>query len=688
MPYKYFDGNWHVYLKYTITTIAQDRVANTSTVRVSLAVGNDSGGYRIEFDPTYGAYIGVQVAGQNKYLYFGDLFIAGSEKSLGSVEFTFTHDEDGRATRDISIWSGSTSGITYDGWYVGSLSLTTTETFERIPRMSTVKTVSDARELGKEITVTLDRKVDSFTHQAWYKVWGSDWIDLGKDIGTTFKFTPSTENAMKNINVASSTLDLCIRTFDGTKQIGRDEYSMGWAIGLPTGTQPKLQTLELTDKAKATKDIVDKNIFVQTFSEMICKFVGFEGTYGSTIKGYYAEVVGQKNAITKDGATFSYFKNYGDFQVQGYIVDSRGLKSNIVTIPIKVLEYFAPVLSFEVFRSGGDLQTLTVRRNLKIAPLIVNGVQKNTLTLKFQVKPANNGYFTDNAGAGINSKVVHTLTNSNADLSGKFSAASSWIVHGIISDAYTSFQFTSPPIGPESVVECLAPDGVGFGKIWERGTIDAKGDIYSHNELVQVGRLTQVNGKSLKMTGSANDLMKTGLFYSHGMSDLPPNLTGSQLYGYIQVNTHPNDNNYIMQTYTPYDANVIYMRRKTPGAGWQAWVRFTPSDIPQQKDEWHDAPLTNGWRHYGGNDTNVQYRRDAEGRIYLRGSCQGGTYINRGGTIFTLPKEYNPKKKFYLRAITGDYQDCYLILSPAGELYCAKDNQVKRDWLCLDGIII
>ena len=205
MPYKYFDGNWHVYLKYTITTIAQDRVANTSTVRVSLAVGNDSGGYRIEFDPTYGAYIGVQVAGQNKYLYFGDLFIAGSEKSLGSVEFTFTHDEDGRATRDISIWSGSTSGITYDGWYVGSLSLTTTETFERIPRMSTVKTVSDARELGKEITVTLDRKVDSFTHQAWYKVWGSDWIDLGKDIGTTFKFTPSTENAMKNINVASST---------------------------------------------------------------------------------------------------------------------------------------------------------------------------------------------------------------------------------------------------------------------------------------------------------------------------------------------------------------------------------------------------------------------------------------------------------------------------------------------------
>ena len=181
--------------------------------------------------------------------------------------------------------------------------------------------------------------------------------------------------------------------------------------------------------------------------------------------------------------------------------------------------------------------------------------------------------------------------------------------------------------------------------------------------------------------------MKTGMFYSHGMSDLPSNLTGSQLYGYIQVNTHPNDENYVMQTYTPYDANIIYMRRKTPVTGWHPWVQFTPSNVPLF-GEWHDAPLTNGWRHYGGNETNVQYRRDSEGRIYLRGSCTGGTYINRGGTIFTLPKEYNPNKKSYIRAITGDYQECYLILSPVGELYCAKDNQVKRDWLCLDGIII
>ena len=687
MGIQYFDGNWHVYTKYEVILLSQNNPENYSDVAIDLWIGNDSGGYRIEFDPTYGAYLAVQFAGDTQYVKVRDLFIAGSEKYLGRLKFRVYHDDDGQATRTITIWSGSTERITYEGWYVGELYTSFTETFEKIPRMSTIASVEGKRALGEELTINIERKVDNFTHQVWYKVWGSDWIDLGKNIGTSVKFTPSPENARLNVYVVSSTFDICVRTFDGENRIGRDEYSNGWYIGLPANTQPKLQTIELTDKAKATKDIVGKNTFVQTFSEMVCQFQGMEGTYGSTIKTFHAEVVGQKMAITSNGGTFQFFKNYGDYNVEAYVIDSRGLKSNVVTVPIKVLQYFAPMLSFEAIRGGGDQQTIVVRRTAKIAPLMVDGVQKNPMRLKYKVKPAYDGYFTDNKGGGVDSIVINSLTNSNSDLFGTFAADKAWIVEGTISDAYASFTFTAPIVGPEEVVQCRTPNGSGFGKVWERGTIDAKGDIYSHNELVQVGRLTQIDGKSIKMTGSANDLMKTGMFYSYGMSDLPSNLTGSQLYGYIQVNTHPSDENYVMQTYTPYDANTIYMRRKTPITGWHPWVQFTPSNVPLF-GEWHDAPLTNGWRHYGGNDTNVQYRRDSEGRIYLRGSCQGGTYINRGGTIFTLPKEYNPKKKVYIRAITGDYQDCYLILSPEGELYCAKDNQVKQDWLCLDGIII
>lgn len=678
MGIKYFNGNWHVYTKYEVILLSQNNPENYSDVAIDLWIGNDSGGYRIEFDPTYGAYLGVQFAGDTQYVKVRDLFIAGSEKYLGRLKFRVYHDDDGQATRTITIWSGSTSGITYDGWYVGDLYTSFTETFQKIPRMSTIASVEGKRALGEELTINIERKVENFTHQVWYKVWGSDWIDLGKNIGTSVKFTPSPENARLNVNVVSSTFDICVRTFDGENQIGRDEYSNGWYIGLPANTQPKLQNIELTDKAKATKDIVGKNTFVQTFSEMVCQFRGFEGTYGSTIKNFYAEVVDQKMAITSNGGTFQFFKNYGDFQVQAYVIDSRGLKSNIVTVPIKVLQYFAPMLTFEAVRGGGDQQTIVVRRTAKIAPLIIDGVQKNPMRLKFKVKPAYDGYFTENAGGGIDSRVINSVTNSNADLFGTFSADKAWIVEGTISDAYASFTFTAPIVGPEELVQCRTPKGTGFGKVWERGTIDAKGDIYSHNELVQVGRLTQINGKSIKMTGSANNLMKTGMFYSHGMSDLPSNLTGSQLYGYIQVNTHPTDENYVMQTYTPYDANVIYMRRKTPITGWQPWVIFTPSG---SVSEWKTATLQRGWKPYQG-ERNVQYTKQVDGTVLIRGSCQGGD--GSAGTLFYLPDGYKPSMTVYFVGIAGSGTPFYGGINTHGTVYTSQN--VRNNWLCLDGI--
>lgn len=678
MGIKYFNGNWHVYTKYEVILLSQNNPENYSDVAIDLWIGNDSGGYRIEFDPTYGAYLGVQFAGDTQYVKVRDLFIAGSEKYLGRLKFRVYHDDDGQATRTITIWSGSTSGITYDGWYVGELYTSFTETFEKIPRMSTIASVEGKRALGEELTINIERKVENFTHQVWYKVWGSEWIDLGKNIGTSVKFTPSPENARLNVNVVSSTFDICVRTFDGESQIGRDEYSNGWYIGLPANTQPKLQTIELTDKAKATKDIVGKNTFVQTFSEMVCQFQGMEGTYGSTIKNFYAEVVDQKMSITSNGATFQFFKNYGDFQVQAYVIDSRGLKSNIVTVPIKVLQYFAPMLTFEAIRGGGDQQTIVVRRTAKIAPLIIDGVQKNPMRLKFKVKPAYDGYFTENAGGGIDSRVINSVTNSNADLFGTFSADKAWIVEGTISDAYASFTFTAPIVGPEELVQCRTPKGTGFGKVWERGTIDAKGDIYSHNELVQVGRLTQINGKSIKMTGSANNLMKTGMFYSHGMSDLPSNLTGSQLYGYIQVNTHPTDENYVMQTYTPYDANVIYMRRKTPITGWQPWVIFTPSG---SVSEWKTATLQRGWKPYHG-ERNVQYTKQVDGTVLIRGSCQGGD--GSAGTLFYLPDGYKPSMTVYFVGIAGSGTPFYGGINTHGTVYTSQN--VRNNWLCLDGI--
>ena len=677
MTTKYFSGNWHSFLEFNVTTASQDRVANLSIANVTVAIGFEQN-WPIEFSNTYGAYVGLQMAGQTRYLNFGELFLDGAKKNLGTVEFTVPHDEDGSATRTLSVWTGSTDGIIYNNWYLGSVDTIQNITFERIPRMSTVKTVDGSRILGSEHTIQIDRKVESFTHQVWYRVWGSDWIDLGQGHGATVKFTPSLEEARRNINVSVSTFDISVRTFDGDKQIGRDEYSNGWSIQLPSNVKPKLQTIELTDKAKATKDIVGKNTFVQTFSEMVGTFKGMEGTYGSTIKSYHAEVVGQKMAITSNGGTFQFFKNYGDYNVEAYVIDSRGLKSNVVTVPIKVLQYFAPILSFEAIRGGGDQQTIVVRRTARIAPLMIDGVQKNPMRLKFKVKPANDGYFTENKGGGIDSIVINSITNSNADLFGTFAADKAWIVEGTISDAYASFTFTAPIVGPEEVVQCRAPKGTGFGKIWERGSIDAKGDIYSHNELVQVGRLTQINGKSIKLTGSANDAMKTGLYYAYNLSDLPPGLNTYQKYGYLEVNTHPDDNNFAMQIYIPHNTDVMYMRRKMNN-GWQNWVRFNPNGSVADS-QWYNATFRNNWRAAGDS---VQYSKTSDGLVCIRGVATGGS-IADNAAIINLPSGYRPSKYLYKKALNNSYGTAIVGINTNGDVTVKKN--VDNNWLCLDDI--
>lgn len=308
---------------------------------------------------------------------------------------------------------------------------------------------------------------------------------------------------------------------------------------------------------------------------------------------------------------------------------------------------------------------------------MVDGVQKNPMRLKFKVKPAYDGYFTDNKGGGVDSLVINSLTNSNSDLFGTFAADKAWIVEGTISDAYASFTFTAPIVGPEEVVQCRTPKGTGFGKVWERGSIDAKGDIYSHNELVQVGRLTQINGKSIKLTGSANDAMKTGLYYAYNLSDLPPGLNMYQKYGYLEVNTHPDDNNFAMQIYIPHNTDTMYMRRKTNN-GWQNWGRLSFAN----DSDWKTATLQSGWKHHP-EYSSVQFYKSADGIVYMRGVAKGGN-TTKETVVLTLPEEYRPKNQFYVFGMNDDFGTVALSIAVDGRVVIKKNADEK--WLGFDNV--
>ena len=176
-----------------------------------------------------------------------------------------------------------------------------------------------------------------------------------------------------------------------------------------------------------------------------------------------------------------------------------------------MLAYFNPTLRFETKRTGKKLDTITLKRFLKVAPLSVNGTQKNTTKLTFKTrKVGTDTYTTDSTNEWQN---ISELNGSDANLNGKYPADTSWEVLGRVEDkfSYTEFVIT---VSTDKVVMSYERDGVGIGKYREMGALDVNGLIYSNRKQIQHHKLTEPNGAAIyNKVANLNDYRTTG-FYS------------------------------------------------------------------------------------------------------------------------------------------------------------------------------
>ena len=92
--------------------------------------------------------------------------------------------------------------------------------------------------------------------------------------------------------------------------------------------------------------------------------------------------------------------------------------------------------------------------------------------------------------------------------------------------------------------------------------------------------------------------------------------------------------------------------------------------------------MQRGWQHYGGEDRDVEFKKDANGKICIRGSCKSGS--GSPGTLFYLPEGYRPTKKVYFTGIHGSGSFFYGAISPNGSVF--NSQSVNTGWVCLDGI--
>ena len=682
---KFSNSNNSLYLNVYIDQGSQDISANSSTVNWRLTVSRTGGYYT--FNKQGDSSLSLNLDGRNVHSSRPTWETSGEEYTLARGSSTISHDADGTKTLPVSCTFNPNNGIH------GTITVSSTFILSPIARSSWINdnALSGDRRLGSLHTLTIDRKSSSFTHQVWYRVFGSDWIDLGKNHTTSVSFVPSLDLARHNTKASSGTMDICLRTYNGTTQVGNDVYSNGWYMTIPESMKPTFSSLTLIDMNTAARQLLNGNNFLQIISDIQVNFNNASGAYGSTITGYRAAIVNKKNSVSENGGRLGMMNFNGSATIRAYVTDSRGRRSDTKDITINIIEYFAPSLSFSAVRTRKMPNTIQVVRNAKIAPINLSGRQRNVMDLSFRVAQlGSSNYATDNGSATGTYTSINTLVRSAANMSGNYPANKSFIVIGRLEDKFTSVEF-SVTVATESVVMSYDKDGrVGIGKVAEQGgagSLDVLGDIYARNKPIQQYQLTNADGGLSRDSAQWDDIwakQSTEFGWRSGKYDDNPTGRNGEwgLYQNFWLDSWKG-----VQFFTSIGTGRVFVRTYNNANKWAPtqWKEIaTKNDVQSliQGTGWQNLVLANGWNHHQQYN-NVQYSKSFDGVVYLRGSA------NKGKTAYetvigTLPIGFRPSQSLYVSALNNSYTVAILGIYSNGNIVIK--NNVDSTWLNFDNI--
>ena len=678
---KFSNSSGSLYLNVYVEQGSQSITANTSTVNWRMTVSRTGAYYthNHQGDST----LSLNLDGRNVHYSYPTWETSGEEYTLASGSSTISHNADGTKTLPISCTFNPNNGLHGPITVSASLSLTT------IPRSSSVS--MSAVVIGSSVTININRQSSSFKHTVRY-AWAGKSGTIANNVDTSTSWTIPLDFANDIPNSASGTGTIYVDTYSGSTKTGTQ--SATFTASVPANLKPTFSGITLSDLNSAAQNLIpNSDTFIQVISNIKVAFNGAAGSYGSSITGYYAEIVGKNQSTSSNGGSLGIMNYHGTIKIRARVSDSRGRWSDTREISVSVLEYFAPALSFSIARTGSTSSTLTVTRNAKIAPLTVSGSQKNSMRLTFKVaRLGTNSYTVDNGPATGSWTSISNLVNSQANLAGNYLANQSWAVIGTLEDKFTRSDFMVN-VATESVVLSYDRSGVGVNKIREQGALDVKGNIYANDQPIQQYQLTSNFGGAIPPHGSFNKdlnnmkipgLWQVGADFAnnplgafcilecyklHTTNECIQRVTSSN--GYMAVREYGYDNVWRPWRY------VVQQSESTNNSDYVALLKSESEPTP-----WRDLSLQNGWQHHQQyND--VQYSKTFDGVVYFRGSAyKGKTTIET--VIGTLPVGFRPTQTLYISTINNNYNVAVLGIYGNGNIV-VKGN-VDSNWLNFDNI--
>ncbi|HEM6577537.1 DUF859 family phage minor structural protein [Streptococcus suis] len=627
-----YSGNWRGFLEGTSFTVSQDISGNSSVIKIDVWIGMDTG-WNIEFGNTYGNTVTVTCDGQSQTIAVGPLYLNGSKKHLGSVQFRVGHNADGTKSAGISL-SSNMSNISYGTLNFGTASGSWSHGLTTIPRSSSVSVSSGV--IGSALTINIHRQSSSFKHTVRY-AWGNKQGTIASNVDTSTTWTIPLDFANDIPNATSGTGTIFVDTYFGSTKTGTQQVT--FTANVPESIKPTFSGVTLTDANGVARGLLSGNNFLQIISNIQVTFNGGAGTYGSTITGYKAEIVNKNQVTNSNGGTLGIMNFNGSATIRASVVDSRGRWSDTRDVTINVIEYFAPILSFTAQRTRQTPNIIQIVRNAKIAPITLSGSQKNIMTLSFKVAPlGSTSYTADNGSASGSWTTQHTLSNSAANMAGNYPANKSFTIIGTLSDKFTSVEF-SATVATESVVMSYDKDNrFAVGKIVDTnlpgGSVESTGGYYSNGKSIQNHRLTENTGQAMPAFSDWNNYVDTGFYYGQSMANQPP-FDGQNQWKYIKVSKH--DNDWVLQESIDFSGIVSCYRVKIAGS-WQPWKTVVTEDHPLLQEK-PLKTLTMGFP-YGLNATLI--RKDSLVTITLNRRITNIDVFEYSQMVETIPLGYRP----------------------------------------------
>ena len=664
----------YVRLVLEVNETSADITTNTSTISWQLWLERNT---TWAFDLNNESLAEVEINGQSVLSKYVSFDLRNRDwVTFGQGTMTIPHNEDG--TKSIPIWARLTNVADQGNinWFSGTVNLS------NIPRSSGIKSVTET-ELGKPITIIIDKKVDEFRHQVSWSVNGSDLIDLGTGHDTSVQFTVPIEYANRITNSATGALDVRVRTFRGNEQIGNDVYKRGIPIKVPASIVPTLEDVTISERTAQLAEFIPVGNFVKDKSVMSIETSGSTGSYGSTIISTELNV---DNLVVR--ATTGDFpaNKAGNLEVTAKITDSRG-RTATKSKTIKVWDYYAPkIIAFLANRTGnGTNKTIIATVAANVSPLVIDGINRNPYTLKIQYSAKKANRWID--AVNLTNESTERI-NRQIDCGAFYELSKAYNVRLVIQDKLSDLVDSVLLVRSSRVLWAWGDNRAAVGGFPEldghfesflpvsfHSSLNVEDGIMSNGKPIQEFALTSKDGKSLKYNGNLNNLKTAGGYHAFGVQNNP---SGTNNYGYVNVITHSTDNGYCVQFYVPFNSDQFYMRRCDSNR-WSDWIRIVTTGVDTG---WKIASLQNGWQHhvdYG----EVQYSKTVDGIVHFKGTAKGGK-TSKETVILNLPEEYRPKSQLYVFAMNDSFGTAVLGITTNGRV--VVKNNVDASWLGFDNV--